>query len=94
MLINCPYCGPRDLGEFFVAGEARPRPQANVEDLDAEATRAACAEALYLREDPAGSHVEHWFHASGCQSWLTLRRDTRTHEIFSVTLASQKENAP
>ncbi len=25
------------------------------------------------------SHREHWFHAAGCQSWLLVERDTRTH---------------
>ena len=26
ILIRCPWCGPRDAGEFAYQGEARPRP--------------------------------------------------------------------
>lgn len=86
MLINCPYCGPRDLIEFSVKGEARPRPDAG--DLDGAVPRAAFTDAIYFCDNPAGPHQEHWFHASGCQSWLLLDRDTRTHEIASVRLVS------
>jgi heterotetrameric sarcosine oxidase delta subunit len=83
MLINCPYCGLRDLVEFVVAGEAVARPDAHG-DLDGADARAAFADAVYLRENPAGRHREHWFHAAGCQSWLLIQRDTRTHEIIRV----------
>lgn len=85
MLINCPFCGLRDLAEFSVNGEAVARPAVNG-DLDGADIRAAFADALYLRDNPAGSHREHWFHAAGCQSWLIVERDTRTHEISKVEL--------
>ncbi len=93
MLINCPYCGPRDLLEFAVKGEARARPDA-AGDLDGAASRAGFVDAVYLRDNPAGRHKEHWLHASGCQSWLVIQRDTRTHEIFSASfVASDAEGA-
>ncbi|MGA2639060.1 sarcosine oxidase subunit delta [Methylocella sp.] len=83
MLINCPYCGPRDLAEFVVNGEAIARPDVDG-DLDGPDICAAFAEAVYLRDNPAGLHREHWFHSAGCQSWLLIERDTRTHEIVKV----------
>jgi sarcosine oxidase subunit delta len=42
---------------------------------------------VYLRDNPAGPCRELWFHAAGCHSWLVVERDTRTHEIRSVTFA-------
>jgi sarcosine oxidase subunit delta len=83
MLIHCPYCGPRDLIEFAVRGEARVR-HAPQGDLDGVATRADFAESVYFRDNPAGPHREHWLHAAGCQSWLAIERDTRTHQILKV----------
>ncbi|WP_395666281.1 sarcosine oxidase subunit delta [Methylocella sp.] len=90
MLITCPYCGPRDLAEFFVGGEAETRPDVAGAPDDA-ANVAAFAEAVYLRDNPAGPHRERWFHAAGCQSWLTLERDTTTHEVHAVELARPGE---
>ena len=39
---------------------------------------------VYLRDNPAGTIRELWYHASGCRSWLVVTRDTRTHAIESV----------
>jgi heterotetrameric sarcosine oxidase delta subunit len=86
MLINCPFCGLRDLAEFSVNGEAVARPAVDG-GLDDEAVRATFADAVYLRDNPAGLHREYWFHATGCQSWLLVERDTRTHEISKVEFA-------
>ncbi len=91
MLIDCPYCGLRDLVEFTVNGEAVARPAVNGE-FDGEAARGAFAEAVYLRDNPAGLHREHWFHAAGCQSWLLVERDTRTHEIVEVEASRTPEH--
>ncbi|MHB8886935.1 MAG: sarcosine oxidase subunit delta [Methylovirgula sp.] len=92
MLINCPYCGLRDLAEFAVNGEAVARPVAEG-DLDSIDLRAAFTESVYLRDNPAGLHREYWFHATGCQSWLIVLRDTRTHEIVKVELTRSREQA-
>ncbi|MGQ3673764.1 sarcosine oxidase subunit delta [Xanthobacter sp. TB0136] len=73
MRIPCPYCGSRDLREFTYQG-------------DAEATGDAF-ERTYLRTNPFGRHKGWWYHDNGCRSWLLVERDTRTHEIHSVTLA-------
>jgi heterotetrameric sarcosine oxidase delta subunit len=80
MRIACPHCGPRDVREFSYLGDAtveRPDPQGP----DA---LARFTEYVYLRDNPAGPHAEFWYHGAGCQAWLVVERDTRTHEIFSV----------
>jgi heterotetrameric sarcosine oxidase delta subunit len=89
MLIDCPYCGPRDLAEFAVKGEFRARPKVKG-GFDGEAIHAF-AEAVYLRDNPAGPHREYWLHAAGCGSWLVIERDTRTHRILKVEAARQRE---
>jgi sarcosine oxidase subunit delta len=81
MRISCPYCGNRDAHEFVYRGDAswqRPGPE---EDA------ATFAEALYLRDNPAGPIREHWYHAQGCRNWLVVARDTRTHIMSGAALA-------
>jgi heterotetrameric sarcosine oxidase delta subunit len=83
MRIPCPFCGERDSSEFSYLGDAdfiRPDPVA------ADAV-ARFVEAVYLRENPAGSHRELWFHAAGCRGWLRVTRNTLTHEILSAEFA-------
>lgn len=81
MIIECPHCGPRDSGEFFMRGEATgPRPTyADGQD--------AFAAYVYDRANLAGMQREHWYHAAGCRSWLVVERDTRSHVVASVTPA-------
>jgi len=45
-------------------------------------------EYVYLRDDPAGEHRELWYHEHGDRSWLVVTRNTVTHEITNVELAS------
>jgi sarcosine oxidase subunit delta len=86
MRIPCPYCGSRDLSEFTVLGDATlDRP-----DPDGENAATEFFDYAYLRDNPAGPHKEYWYHAQGCRSWLTVERDTRTHDILSTTLAGAK----
>lgn len=85
MRIACPYCGLRDLSEFVTIGEAltrRPDPGAP----DAAEQFFAYT---YLRDNFAGRGKEFWYHALGCRSWLTVVRDTRTHDIESVSFARE-----
>ena len=42
----------------------------------------------YLRDNPAGTHRELWYHEMGDRSWLVITRDTTSHEILAVELAS------
>ena len=91
MRISCPFCGERDLAEFSVLGSAEPvRPAIGPDGLDGAATRAAFADYVYLRDNPAGVEREHWFHAAGCQSWLLVTRDRRSHAIVSVVRTEEQ----
>jgi heterotetrameric sarcosine oxidase delta subunit len=86
MRIPCPFCGERDSAEFVFRGDASPvRPAA-------ETGEAAFVEYVYMRRNPAGEILEHWYHAQGCRNWLVVKRNTRTHVISAATLA--KTSAP
>ncbi len=84
MIINHPLLGPRDSQEFTYLGDAAliDRP-----DWQAEDAMEQFHDYLYLRDNPAGSHRELWFHETGDRSWLVVTRDTTTHDITSVELA-------
>ena len=85
MRIPCPFCGERLHSEFAYLGDssvARPDP-------DAPVAAERVAEAVYLRENPAGEHTELWYHAAGCRRWLRVTRNTRTHAIASVLFAME-----
>ena len=80
MRISCPYCGDRDSREFAYRGDATPlRPKSEDGFID----------YVYLRDNPAGSIREHWYHAQGCRNWIVVTRDTRTHEISGVKFAGE-----
>ena len=80
MRIPCPHCGARDVREFSYLGDATlSRPDASAPDAIER-----FVEYVYLRDNPAGPHRELWYHGAGCQAWLEVTRDTRTHEIFAV----------
>ena len=81
MRIPCPFCGPRDAAEFTYRGDAAPvRPPI-------EAGEAAAFDYVYLRDNPAGAIRELWWHRAGCQSWLVVERDTRTHAVAGAASA-------
>lgn len=84
MRLTCPCCGPRDAREFTYKGDARlmnrPAPDAGAQ---------AFHHYVHLRDNPAGHHVELWFHGQGCGAWLRVERDTTTHEVFSVGFARE-----
>jgi methylglutamate dehydrogenase subunit B len=79
MRIPCPFCGDRDSQEFVYRGDAslaRPKSEDGFFDY------------VYLRDNPAGSMSEHWYHAQGCRNWIVVTRDTRTHDIYGAVLAA------
>lgn len=84
MIIDHPLLGPRDAQEFVYLGDASliDRP-----DWQAAGAVDLFHDYLYLRDNPAGSHRELWFHEQGDRSWLVVTRDTVTHEITAVELA-------
>ena len=77
MLISCPHCGPRALDEFVFERpvEAITSPNADTQTLVAQ---------LYTRTNPKGPSRELWRHSLGCRSWMTLVRDTATHQIRDI----------
>ena len=87
MRIACPCCGQRDVREFVYHGDAAPRRP----DPAAPDALARFADYLYLRDNPAGVLQELWYHSAGCQSWLVVTRDTRTHAISAVAPARGRE---
>jgi sarcosine oxidase subunit delta len=84
MIINHPLLGPRDAAEFIYLGDANliHRP-----DWEAPDALQNFSDYGYLRDNPAGTHRELWFHDGGDRSWLVVTRDTISHEITSVELA-------
>ncbi len=81
MRIKCPYCGDRPADEFAsggAAGVARPEGSDQLPEW---------VDYAYMRDNPAGSHREWFYHAAGCRAWLMVTRDTRTHVISAVTSA-------
>jgi sarcosine oxidase subunit delta len=84
MIIPHPLLGPRDSQEFTYLGDASliERP-----DWQADDAVDQFHDYLYLRDNPAGTHRELWFHEQGDRSWLVVTRDTVTHEIISAELA-------
>ncbi len=89
MRIPCPFCGSRDIREFSYLGDAsvtRPDPSAP-DALD------LFVDYVYLRDNHAGPHREFWYHASGCQAWLVVTRDTRSHAILDAKPVSKSVTA-
>jgi heterotetrameric sarcosine oxidase delta subunit len=81
MRIPCPYCGDRDRQEFTVLGEVPSAPRPSGMDAD----RTAMFAHVYDRKNVAGVHEEYWYHGAGCHAWLSVRRNTLTHEVLAAT---------
>jgi len=80
LLIDCPYCGPREEIEFHWGGEAhrsRPADPASLDD-------AGWAEYLFMRDNVKGVAAERWMHAAGCRRWFNVLRNTVSHEVLAV----------
>jgi len=76
MLIPCPFCGPRNEAEFAYGGPVKPaRPD------PAQVSDAEWVAYLTQAPNPLGPVQERWWHVKGCGTWLTIWRDTRTHDI-------------
>ena len=85
MIINHPLLGPRDSSEFVYLGDAN---LINRPDWQEDNAVQHFVEYGYLRDNIAGTHRELWFHEYGDRSWLVVTRDTLSHEIKEVRLAS------
>ena len=90
LLIQCPWCGPREEIEFRCGGEghiARPADASTQSD-------AAYAQYLFMRRNPKGWHYERWNHAAGCRRWFNALRHTVTHEIAATYKPGEKKPEP
>ncbi|MEX0959385.1 MAG: sarcosine oxidase subunit delta [Burkholderiales bacterium] len=80
LLIECPWCGPRDETEFRYGGEAHvSRPE-----LPDTMSDAQWAEYLFMRNNPKGLFAERWNHTAGCRRWFNAIRHTVTHQVVAV----------
>ena len=85
-VINCPWCGERDLSEFAYGGEAHiARPTKSETMSDAE-----WAGFVFMRTNPKGLFAERWNHASGCRRWFNMLRNTATDDILAVYHMGEK----
>ena len=90
MIINHPHLGPRNASEFTILGDASLINRPDWQGGDAD---DAFYGYQYLRDNPAGLHRELWFHEQGDRSWLVVTRDTLTHAVMEVALASDVAKA-
>ena len=75
LLIDCPWCGPREETEFSCGGEAHiARP------LDPDAlTDEQWGDYLFMRKNPRGAHREQWCTRTAAGGGSMCRRDTVTY---------------
>ena len=87
MMIDCPFCGRRSVQEFRFRGEASvQRPSS---DAFGDHSEQDFVDYVYFRDNLAGAQEEHCFHAYGCRRWLTITRDTRTHDILRIQASAE-----
>lgn len=80
LLIECPWCGKRDLTEFHAGGEAhiaRPLEPDTITD-------EAWGNYIYFRKNTQGIHHERWMHALGCRRWFNAIRETKSDQFLAV----------
>ena len=78
IIIDCPFCGPRDHSEFSYGSDA------SIKYPDLNSSIKEWTEAIFFRKNIDGVQSETWHHSSGCRMWLEVERCTKTHKIFSV----------
>jgi heterotetrameric sarcosine oxidase delta subunit len=80
MLIECPWCGPRNETEFRYGGQAHVPYPADPQTLPDE----QWAQFLFFRDNPRGPFAERWCHSASCRRWFNALRDTATHRILAT----------
>lgn len=78
LTITCPFCGPRAETEFTFGGPAAPKRPDAPQDMSDE----DWVNYLTVVPNPMGPVRENWWHGKGCGTWLTVTRDTVTHDII------------
>ena len=80
LIIDCPFCGPRDEREFEYCGPYREHRPDKMDNLSA----SDFIDYLIVPENPEGAGREFWWHKRGCGEWLLVVRDTKTHQVLST----------
>ncbi len=80
LLIECPWCGPREEVEFSCGGEAHIVRPLKPEEL----TDAQWADYLFMRKNIKGNQCEQWFHNGGCRRWFYAVRNTVNYQFIST----------
>ena len=80
LLLDCPYCGPRDETEFGYGGQAHVPYPAQADLLSDE----EWAQYLFFRDNPKGLFAERWVHSIGCRRWFNVLRDTASYQVRAV----------
>lgn len=84
LLIPCPNCGPRAEVEFAYGGPLRPLPA-----MEGGADASAHQLALHRGAGQFELLRELWFHASGCEHWITVTRDILTHRVTAAAIGEE-----
>lgn len=85
LLIECPWCGPRDDSEFQYGGEAHKRRPPAPEHVSDE----IWADYLFHNQNPKGLYLERWRHSAGCRRWFNVARNTVSHAVIEVYLVGE-----
>ena len=88
LLIECPWCGPRDERDFSYGGEAHIARPKNPDTLSDE----QWGDYLFMRTNTKGQHLERWV-CNGCRRWFNVRRDTVSDKISAVYKMGEKAPA-
>jgi heterotetrameric sarcosine oxidase delta subunit len=75
--LACPFCGPRELGEFEFL---KTLPNADSREFS----------RIYERIDLPSRSVELWQHVGGCRAWLQAQRNPSSGEIYEILLLGQR----
>ena len=86
LLIDCPWCGPRDETEFGYGGEAHIARPENPEKLSDE----DWGDYVFMRSNVKGVLLERWCHSHGCRRWFNVARDTVSYRILAVYRMGEK----
>jgi heterotetrameric sarcosine oxidase delta subunit len=86
LLIECPWCGPRDETEYHYGGQAHVAYPADPNQL----SDAEWAKFLFYRANPKGLFAERWVHSTGCRRWFNAVRDTVSYEFKAVYKPGEK----
>jgi methylglutamate dehydrogenase subunit B len=82
--IPCTFCGERDISEFSYGGRVTTLPK-----LDGDKGLQDWHEAVHMRPQTGEVVVENWFHEYGCENWISIQRNVKSHVITVIDSRSQ-----